>query len=83
MQGKKRGISRFTTFLFLKKLILLNPPCFFLLLKIPNISIKESLLACMLTSYSESPKAITISVSGDGVGGRAWGGKQVKRIYQS
>jgi hypothetical protein len=27
----------------------------------------------MLTGYSESPKALTISVSGDVVGGRAWG----------
>ena len=55
----------------------MNPPCFFPLLKIPNISIKESLLPCMLTSYSETPKAITVSVSGDVVGGRAWGGDSV------
>jgi hypothetical protein len=39
----------------------------------------------MLTSYSESPKALTTSVSGDVVGGRAWGGgvSDNFKVYES
>jgi hypothetical protein len=36
----------------------------------------------MLTSYSESPKALTISVSGDVVGGRAWGAVERADVIQ-